>query len=132
MVVMITSTGVYLIVAAVLLVIIGGGIAAYRSLELIRALKKRGLAVRCILTAAHRWQHPYHPGERRKRLHAVHPARHRLHHEGRDRAHRIVEVGPRVPDVVQVDSVQVVPIRQISLPSVSTVSENCTNTESFS
>jgi phosphopantothenoylcysteine decarboxylase/phosphopantothenate--cysteine ligase len=34
------------------LLIIGGGIAAYRSLELIRALKKRGLAVRCILTAA--------------------------------------------------------------------------------
>ena len=35
-----------------MLLIIGGGIAAYRSLELIRALKKRGLAVRCILTAA--------------------------------------------------------------------------------
>ena len=34
------------------LLIIGGGIAAYRSLELIRALKKRGLAVRCILTKA--------------------------------------------------------------------------------
>jgi phosphopantothenoylcysteine decarboxylase/phosphopantothenate--cysteine ligase len=34
------------------LLIIGGGIAAYRSLELIRRLKERGLVVRCILTAA--------------------------------------------------------------------------------
>jgi phosphopantothenoylcysteine decarboxylase / phosphopantothenate---cysteine ligase len=34
------------------LLVIGGGIAAYRSLELIRALRKRGLAVRCILTKA--------------------------------------------------------------------------------
>jgi phosphopantothenoylcysteine decarboxylase / phosphopantothenate---cysteine ligase len=34
------------------LLIIGGGIAAYKSLELIRRLKERGLAVRCILTAA--------------------------------------------------------------------------------
>ena len=34
------------------LLIVGGGIAAYKSLELIRRLKERGLAVRCILTAA--------------------------------------------------------------------------------
>ena len=34
------------------LLIIGGGIAAYKSLELIRELKKRGHAVRCILTRA--------------------------------------------------------------------------------
>ncbi|MGA7485467.1 MAG: bifunctional phosphopantothenoylcysteine decarboxylase/phosphopantothenate--cysteine ligase CoaBC [Xanthobacteraceae bacterium] len=34
------------------LLIIGGGIAAYKSLELIRRLKERGLDVRCILTAA--------------------------------------------------------------------------------
>jgi phosphopantothenoylcysteine decarboxylase / phosphopantothenate---cysteine ligase len=34
------------------LLIIGGGIAAYKSLELVRRLKERGLAVRCILTAA--------------------------------------------------------------------------------
>ncbi|MEO0881802.1 MAG: bifunctional phosphopantothenoylcysteine decarboxylase/phosphopantothenate--cysteine ligase CoaBC [Pseudomonadota bacterium] len=32
------------------LLIIGGGIAAYKSLELIRALGRRGIAVRCILT----------------------------------------------------------------------------------
>ncbi len=34
------------------LLIIGGGIAAYKSLDLVRRLKERGLAVRCILTAA--------------------------------------------------------------------------------
>jgi phosphopantothenoylcysteine decarboxylase/phosphopantothenate--cysteine ligase len=34
------------------LVIIGGGIAAYKSLDLIRRLKERGLYVRCILTKA--------------------------------------------------------------------------------
>ena len=34
------------------LLIIGGGIAAYKSLDLIRRLKERGLAVRCILTEA--------------------------------------------------------------------------------
>ncbi len=34
------------------LLIISGGIAAYKSLELIRRLKERGLDVRCILTAA--------------------------------------------------------------------------------
>ena len=34
------------------LLIIGGGIAAYKSLDLIRRLKERGLAVRCILTKA--------------------------------------------------------------------------------
>ena len=34
------------------LLIIGGGIAAYKSLDLIRRLRERGLAVRCILTAA--------------------------------------------------------------------------------
>ena len=36
------------------LLIIGGGIAAYKSLDLIRRLKERGLAVRCILTKAAR------------------------------------------------------------------------------
>jgi len=34
------------------LLIIGGGIAAYKSLDLIRRLQDRGLAVRCILTSA--------------------------------------------------------------------------------
>jgi phosphopantothenoylcysteine decarboxylase/phosphopantothenate--cysteine ligase len=34
------------------LLIIGGGIAAYKSLDLIRRLKERGFLVRCILTAA--------------------------------------------------------------------------------
>ncbi len=34
------------------LLIIGGGIAAYKSLDLIRRLKERGMTVRCILTAA--------------------------------------------------------------------------------
>lgn len=34
------------------LLIIGGGIAAYKSLELIRELKRRGIATRCILTRA--------------------------------------------------------------------------------
>ncbi len=34
------------------LLIIGGGIAAYKSLELIRLLSKRGIASRCILTKA--------------------------------------------------------------------------------
>src|SRR5262245_38676188 len=34
------------------LLIIGGGIAAYKSLDLIRRLKERGMAVRAILTAA--------------------------------------------------------------------------------
>jgi phosphopantothenoylcysteine decarboxylase/phosphopantothenate--cysteine ligase len=34
------------------LLIIGGGVAAYKSLDLIRRLKERGLAVRCILTKA--------------------------------------------------------------------------------
>src|ERR1700759_1309469 len=37
-----------------ILLIIGGGIAAYKSLDLIRRLKERGCAVRCILTAAAR------------------------------------------------------------------------------
>ena len=35
-----------------ILLIIGGGIAAYKSLELIRTLRKRGIASRCILTEA--------------------------------------------------------------------------------
>ena len=35
-----------------ILLIIGGGIAAYKALELIRTLKKRGIASRCILTRA--------------------------------------------------------------------------------
>ena len=34
------------------LLIIGGGIAAYKSLDLIRRLQDRGAQVRCILTAA--------------------------------------------------------------------------------
>jgi phosphopantothenoylcysteine decarboxylase/phosphopantothenate--cysteine ligase len=34
------------------LLIIGGGIAAYKSLDLIRRLRERGVAVRCILTQA--------------------------------------------------------------------------------
>src|SRR5689334_15906268 len=34
------------------LLIIGGGIAAYKSLDLIRRLRERGLAVRAIMTAA--------------------------------------------------------------------------------
>jgi phosphopantothenoylcysteine decarboxylase/phosphopantothenate--cysteine ligase len=34
------------------LLVIGGGIAAYKSLDLIRRLKERGYAVRCILTKA--------------------------------------------------------------------------------
>nr|WP_291842586.1 flavoprotein [Maricaulis sp.] len=35
-----------------ILLIIGGGIAAYKALELVRTLKKRGIASRCILTRA--------------------------------------------------------------------------------
>jgi phosphopantothenoylcysteine decarboxylase/phosphopantothenate--cysteine ligase len=35
-----------------ILLIIGGGIAAYKALDLIRRLKERGFAVRCILTKA--------------------------------------------------------------------------------
>src|SRR5499433_1078988 len=35
-----------------ILIVIGGGIAAYKALDLIRRLKERGLAVRCILTKA--------------------------------------------------------------------------------
>src|SRR5260370_41537982 len=35
-----------------ILLIISGGIAAYKSLELIRRLRERGTAVRCIMTAA--------------------------------------------------------------------------------
>ncbi len=35
-----------------ILLIIGGGIAAYKSLEVIRLLRRQGAAVRCILTAA--------------------------------------------------------------------------------
>ena len=35
-----------------ILLIVGGGIAAYKALELIRALRKRGFAVRCVLTGA--------------------------------------------------------------------------------
>jgi phosphopantothenoylcysteine decarboxylase/phosphopantothenate--cysteine ligase len=34
------------------LLVIGGGVAAYKSLDLIRRLKERGLAVRCVLTKA--------------------------------------------------------------------------------
>lgn len=35
-----------------ILLIIGGGVAAYKALELIRTLKKRGVGARCILTEA--------------------------------------------------------------------------------
>src|SRR5580693_6495644 len=35
-----------------ILLIISGGIAAYKSLELIRRLRERGAVVRCIMTAA--------------------------------------------------------------------------------
>src|SRR5260370_28247286 len=35
-----------------ILLIIGGGIAAYKSLDLIRRLQDRGATVRCVLTAA--------------------------------------------------------------------------------
>src|SRR5262249_37479597 len=35
-----------------ILLIVGGGIAAYKSLDLIRRLRERHMAVRCILTAA--------------------------------------------------------------------------------
>jgi phosphopantothenoylcysteine decarboxylase/phosphopantothenate--cysteine ligase len=35
-----------------ILLVVGGGIAAYKSLELIRRLRERGAAVRCILTCA--------------------------------------------------------------------------------
>src|SRR5713226_3889357 len=35
-----------------ILLVIGGGIAAYKALDLIRRLKERGAAVRCILTKA--------------------------------------------------------------------------------
>jgi len=34
------------------LLVVGGGIAAYKSLDLIRRLKERGIAVRCVLTSA--------------------------------------------------------------------------------
>src|SRR5689334_860683 len=34
------------------LLVIGGGIAAYKSLDLIRRLKERGAQVRCVLTAS--------------------------------------------------------------------------------
>src|SRR5713226_6918266 len=35
-----------------ILLVIGGGIAAYKALDLIRRLRERGAAVRCILTRA--------------------------------------------------------------------------------
>jgi len=35
-----------------ILLIVGGGIAAYKACELVRLLRKDGLAVRCVLTAA--------------------------------------------------------------------------------
>jgi phosphopantothenoylcysteine decarboxylase / phosphopantothenate---cysteine ligase len=46
-----------------ILLVIGGGIAAYKSLDLIRRLKERGAAVRCILTkAAHEFITPLAAG----------------------------------------------------------------------
>src|ERR1700709_1171738 len=42
--------------------IIGGGIAAYKALDLIRRLKDRGFSVRCVLThAAHKFVTPLPP-----------------------------------------------------------------------
>jgi phosphopantothenoylcysteine decarboxylase / phosphopantothenate---cysteine ligase len=35
-----------------ILLIIGGGIAAYKACELVRLIRKRGMAVRCVLTSA--------------------------------------------------------------------------------
>jgi phosphopantothenoylcysteine decarboxylase/phosphopantothenate--cysteine ligase len=35
-----------------ILLIIGGGIAAYKCLDLIRRLRERGARVRCVMTAA--------------------------------------------------------------------------------
>ena len=35
-----------------ILLVIGGGIAAYKSLDLIRRLRERGAAVRCVMTSA--------------------------------------------------------------------------------
>ena len=35
-----------------ILLIVGGGIAAFKALELIRRLRERGAAVRCVLTDA--------------------------------------------------------------------------------
>ncbi|MGE3246381.1 MAG: flavoprotein, partial [Beijerinckiaceae bacterium] len=35
-----------------ILLVIGGGIAAYKTLELIRELRKRGAAVTCVVTSA--------------------------------------------------------------------------------
>ncbi|WP_137046535.1 bifunctional phosphopantothenoylcysteine decarboxylase/phosphopantothenate--cysteine ligase CoaBC [Pseudolabrys sp. FHR47] len=46
------AAGVAAATAPRVLLIIGGGIAAYKSLDLIRRLKERGYAVRCILTEA--------------------------------------------------------------------------------
>lgn len=41
----------YVLAGKTILLIVAGGIAAYKSLELIRRLRERGAAVRCILTA---------------------------------------------------------------------------------
>ena len=35
-----------------ILLIIGGGIAAYKSIELVRLLRKAGMTVRCVITRA--------------------------------------------------------------------------------
>ena len=40
-----------------ILLIVGGGIAAYKSLELVRRLKERGASVRAILTRRRRVRH---------------------------------------------------------------------------
>src|SRR5258707_715021 len=47
-----TSDGSRVLDGKRILLIISGGIAAYKSLELIRRLRERGAAGRCILTAA--------------------------------------------------------------------------------
>ena len=35
-----------------ILLIVGGGIAAYKSIELVRLLRKAGMTVRCVITRA--------------------------------------------------------------------------------
>jgi phosphopantothenoylcysteine decarboxylase / phosphopantothenate---cysteine ligase len=53
-----------------ILLIIGGGIAAYKSLDLIRRLRERGAQVRCILTkAGHKFIAFGRRAGRRARLH---------------------------------------------------------------
>ena len=48
---MVAAIGMIMLHGKRILLIIGGGIAAYKSLDLIRRLIERGATVRCILTA---------------------------------------------------------------------------------